>query len=231
MTPQDGRERVGRGPRVAGSVGSGGCEHVQGRRRSWGADERAPRAPGDVTVERTTILVAETRSVDETRGLAAALADLARPGDLVLLAGDLGAGKTAFAQGFGRGLGVTETITSPTFTLAQQYEGRLRMHHLDVYRLDNLAEVGGLALAELLDDGGVVLIEWGDAILPALPSDFLEVRLTFGAGDDDRHIALRPTGPSWAGRSRVLSEAVEPYVVTARPGGPGAAGAGGGPAC
>jgi tRNA threonylcarbamoyladenosine biosynthesis protein TsaE len=167
----------------------------------------------DVTVERAAALVAVTRSVDETRGLAEALADLARPGDLLLLAGDLGAGKTAFAQGFGRGLGVTETITSPTFTLAQEYEGRLRLHHLDVYRIDNLAEVGGLALAELLDDGGVVLIEWGDAILPALPSDFLEVRLTFGQGDDDRHVALRSAGRSWAARARVLAEAVEPYAA------------------
>ena len=158
-------------------------------------------------------LVALTRSVDETRGLAAALADLARPGDLVLLAGDLGAGKTAFAQGFGRGLGVTEQITSPTFTLAQQYEGRLRLHHLDVYRLDQLAEVAGLGLAELLDDGGAVLIEWGDSILPALPADYLEVRLTFGDGDDDRRVALRSVGPSWAGRTRVLSEAVEPYAA------------------
>jgi tRNA threonylcarbamoyladenosine biosynthesis protein TsaE len=176
-----------------------------------------------VTGEHTPALVAETRSVDETRGLAAALADLARPGDLVLLAGDLGAGKTAFAQGFGRGLGVTDTITSPTFTLAQEYEGRLRMHHLDVYRLDQLAEVAGLGLAELLDDGGVVLIEWGDAIQPALPNDFLEVRLTFGHGDDDRRVALRPTGPSWAMRARLLAEAVEPYggVLADGEGGPG----------
>lgn len=166
--------------------------------------------------ERAAVLAAETCSVDETRGLAAALADLARPGDLVLLAGDLGAGKTAFAQGFGRGLGVTEQITSPTFTLAQEYEGRLRMHHLDVYRIEQLADVAGLGLAELLDDGGVVLIEWGDAILPALPSDFLEVRLTFGAGDDDRHVTLRAVGPSWSGRTRVLTEAVGPYAVAGR---------------
>jgi len=132
-----------------------------------------------VTAERAAALVALTRTVDETRALAAALGERARPGDLVLLAGDLGAGKTAFAQGFGAGLGIIETITSPTFTLAQEYEGRLRMHHLDVYRLDQLGEVAGLGLAELLDDGSVVLIEWGDKILPALPSDYLEVRLTF----------------------------------------------------
>ncbi len=182
-----------------------------------------------MTPERAAALVAETRSVDETRGLAAALADLARPGDLVLLAGDLGAGKTAFAQGFGRGLGVTEQITSPTFTLAQEYEGRLRMHHLDVYRLDQLRDVAGLGLAELLDDGGVVLIEWGDSILPALPSDFLEVRLTFGPGDDDRHVGLRATGPSWQGRTRVLGEAVEPYVL--HEGAGGADASAGGAAC
>jgi tRNA threonylcarbamoyladenosine biosynthesis protein TsaE len=161
--------------------------------------------------ERGATLVAHTHSVDETRALAAALATLARPGDLLLLAGDLGAGKTAFAQGFGAGLGVTEPVTSPTFTLAQEYAGRLRLHHLDVYRLDQLAEVSELGLPELLDDGGVVLIEWGDVILPVLPSDFLEVRLTFGAGDDDRRIELRRVGPSWASRHEVLEAALTPY--------------------
>jgi tRNA threonylcarbamoyladenosine biosynthesis protein TsaE len=162
--------------------------------------------------ERAATLVACTTSVDQTRALAGAVASLARPGDLLLLAGDLGAGKTAFAQGFGTGLGVTEPITSPTFTLAQQYDGRLRMHHLDVYRLEQMAEVLDLGLAELLDDGGVVLIEWGDAILPALPTDYLEVRLTFGTGDDDRRLALRRVGPSWGARDRVLADAVAPFL-------------------
>ena len=99
---------------------------------------------------------------------------------MIVLAGDLGAGKTAFVQGFGRGLGVTERITSPTFTLVHVYEGRLPVHHLDVYRLEQLSEALDLGLPEMLDEGGVVLIEWGDAILPVLPHDFLEVRLTFG---------------------------------------------------
>jgi tRNA threonylcarbamoyladenosine biosynthesis protein TsaE len=177
-----------------------------------------------VTAGRADGLEVHTASVDETRALAAALAAIARPGDLLLLAGDLGAGKTAFVQGFGAGLGVEERITSPTFTLAQQYEGRLRVHHLDVYRLDQLSEVVELGLAELLDDGGVVLIEWGDAILPALPNDYLEVRLTFGERDDDRAVALSAVGPSWAARRRVLAEAVEPF--TGAPGdAAGAAGA------
>jgi tRNA threonylcarbamoyladenosine biosynthesis protein TsaE len=157
--------------------------------------------------ERVPALVARTTSVDQTRALASDLAALARPGDLVVLAGELGAGKTAFAQGFGAGLGVTEPITSPTFTLAQQYDGRLRMHHVDVYRLDQMAEVLDLGLAELLDDGGVVLIEWGDAILPALPTDYLEVRLTFGAGDDERRVALRQAGASWRQRAGELAAA------------------------
>jgi tRNA threonylcarbamoyladenosine biosynthesis protein TsaE len=160
-------------------------------------------------------LVARTISVGETRDLAAAVAVLAQPGDLVLLAGDLGAGKTAFAQGFGAGLGVTEPITSPTFTLAQEYTGRLRVHHLDVYRLDQLAEVDELGLAELLDDGGVVLIEWGDAILPVLPNDYLEVRLGFAgpeADDDERRLVLRSVGPGWAHRQVSLLHALEPWA-------------------
>ena len=188
---------------------------------------------------RADTLVARTSAVGETQALAAELAALAEPGDLIVLAGDLGAGKTAFVQGFGRGLGVTEPITSPTFTLAQQYEGRLRVHHLDVYRLDQLGEVAELGLAELLDDGGVVLIEWGDAILPVLPNDYLEVRLVFpqvgSSGDDDRRILLHSVGLSWGRRQVSLLHAIAPWAeapngspvdapLDAPPGTPGAAG-------
>ena len=91
-------------------------------------------------------VVATTSSASATADLAAALAELAQPGDLLLLAGDLGAGKTAFCQGFGRGLGVDEQITSPTFTLVQSYTGRLDLYHLDVYRLEQLDEVVDLGL-------------------------------------------------------------------------------------
>jgi tRNA threonylcarbamoyladenosine biosynthesis protein TsaE len=159
-------------------------------------------------------LLATTSSVDETRDLASAVAALARAGDVVVLAGDLGAGKTAFVQGFGRGLGVVDRITSPTFTLVHVYEdGRLPIHHLDVYRLDQLSEALDLGLAEMLDDGGVVLIEWGDAITPVLPHDYLEVRMTFGDGDDDRQVALRAVGDAWTGRSHPLTGAVAPWAV------------------
>src|SRR3954463_1634678 len=111
-----------------------------------------------------------TTSADATRDLAGAVASLARTGDLVLLVGDLGAGKTAFTQGFAAALGIDEAITSPTFTLARSYKGRLLLNHLDVYRLEHVSEAEDLGLGELLDDG-VTLIEWGDTIVAALPAD------------------------------------------------------------
>jgi len=160
-------------------------------------------------------VVATTASVDETRELAAALSSLARPGDVLVLAGDLGAGKTAFVQGFGRGLGVPDRITSPTFTLVHVYEGRLPVYHLDVYRLEQLSEALDLGLAEMLDDGSVVLIEWGDAILPVLPHDYLEVRITFGPGDDDRYLAFRAVGPAWALRADAVAGIASPWVAGA----------------
>lgn len=143
-------------------------------------------------------------SPDDTAKLANGLANLAEGGDVLVLVGDLGAGKTAFSKAYGKALGIDEPMTSPTFTLAREYEGRLTLHHLDVYRLEQMAEVLDLDLPDLLDSGGVVLIEWGDAILPMLPPDYLEVRFTFGDGDDDRSIELRPIGERWLGRSEAL---------------------------
>ncbi|MFQ5558610.1 MAG: tRNA (adenosine(37)-N6)-threonylcarbamoyltransferase complex ATPase subunit type 1 TsaE [Acidimicrobiales bacterium] len=151
-----------------------------------------------------------TASVDETRDLAAEIAPLCQERDLLVLAGELGAGKTVFAQGFGRGLGVDVPVTSPTFTLANRYEGRLVLDHLDVYRFEQLAEVRDLGLAELLDEG-VTLVEWGDTIAPVLPNERLDVRLAFGPGDDDRVIELVPDGARWRSRARRLEAVVAPW--------------------
>lgn len=162
----------------------------------------------------TTIGVvrAHTTSAAQTQELATALAALCGPGDLIVLAGEMGAGKTAFAQGFARGLGVSDPVTSPTFTIVREYAGeRLALHHLDVYRLDQLREVTELGVAEMLDEDAVMLVEWGDAVLPALGDHYLEVRITFGDGDDDRRLELAPRGRTWMARSRVISEAIAPW--------------------
>jgi tRNA threonylcarbamoyladenosine biosynthesis protein TsaE len=121
-----------------------------------------------------------------THAIAAAVAALARAGDVVVLAGDMGAGKTAFAQGFGKALGVTEPITSPTFTLVHSYplSRRMTLHHADLYRLDSTSDVEDLALHELAAFDGIVLIEWGD-VASATLGDHLEVRLTHVEPDPD----------------------------------------------
>ena len=125
-----------------------------------------------------------------TRALAARLARVAEPGDLLCLIGELGAGKTQFAKGFGAGLGVTDVVNSPTFVLMTEYDGRLPLFHLDLYRLDDAADAlaGGL-----LDDrqaAGVALVEWADRLGPALPAARLDVVID-GTGDKPRRIALR----------------------------------------
>jgi len=140
--------------------------------------------------------------------VAATLAGLSTPGDLIVLSGDLGAGKTAFAKGFGAALGVTEPITSPTFTLVREYVGRMKMYHLDVYRIEQIEETLDLGLAELLDDDAVTLIEWGETILAALPADYLEIRIEMGEGDDDRLLDLAVVGSRWTSRHGGLARAL-----------------------
>ena len=110
--------------------------------------------------------------------MAEALAAVLAGGDVIVLTGDLGAGKTCFTQGLGRGLGVEDRITSQTFTLANRYDGRLRLNHLDVYRLESVAESIDLGLDELVEDG-VTVIEWGDRIEQVLPVQHLLVRLHY----------------------------------------------------
>jgi len=175
-------------------------------------------------------MILRADSLAATHAIAAAVAGLSRAGDIIVLAGEMGAGKTAFAQGFGRALGITDAITSPTFTLVHSYpcpDGRRTLHHADIYRLDRTGDVDELALHELAEFGGTVLIEWGDVAAVGL-GDHLEVRLLHDDLDDDndgddndgddndgddgddrdddfgldtsRTIELHATGTSWAGR-------------------------------
>jgi tRNA threonylcarbamoyladenosine biosynthesis protein TsaE len=146
-----------------------------------------------------------TRSVEETRNLAERLArTVLRPGDLIVLAGDLGAGKTAFAQGIGRGLDVTQRVVSPTFTIVREYEGKIPMVHVDVYRLDRLQELHDLGFDELFDES-VTLIEWGDVIGALLPPDRLEIRLE-AAEENERWVSVTMHGRSWQARSRQIAD-------------------------
>ena len=169
------------------------------------------------------MLHVRTGSLAHTHAVAAAIAGLSRSGDVLVLAGEMGAGKTAFAQGFGQALGVQEPITSPTFNLVHSYPaGRITLHHADVYRLATQHEVAELALGELAEDRGIVLVEWGDVVAGVL-GDHLSVHLEAvpdeaTAADDEPHpdaivdeqrdITITGVGRGWATRWAALEAAL-----------------------
>ena len=138
-------------------------------------------------------------TAEDTRALGAALAGLLRPGDLVVLAGPLGAGKTALTQGIGAALGVREPVTSPTFVIARVHHGgRVPLVHVDAYRLGSVADVDDLDLDASAADS-VTVVEWGQGLVEQLADEHLEVRLD-RRDDDVRTAALIPHGPSWEQR-------------------------------
>ena len=157
-----------------------------------------------------------THSVAETRAVAGALASALRVGDLVVLSGDLGGGKTAFVQGACAELDVVEPVTSPTFAIVQEYSGRVQVVHIDVYRLEKLQELHDIGFDELVDSGRITFVEWGDRIAAALPADHVVVDLSVPHGDDvgetERIIAVSWHGPSWNIRSRQLATALAHYL-------------------
>ena len=151
-----------------------------------------------------------TRTPEETRKVAAALAELLVPGDVVSLTGDRGAGKTCFVQGAARALGVEDAVASPTFVLVREYRGDLPVYHVDVYRLDRLQEVIDLGFEDLLDPGGVIFVEWGDAIEALLPDQHLRVELRTDEGDV-RRLSFSGRGARWAGRWERLEGVLGPW--------------------
>lgn len=150
-------------------------------------------------------------AAEDTRALGARVAEAARPGAVVLLQGDLGAGKTVFAQGVGRGLGVPAAVNSPTFVLINEHlGGRLPLRHADLYRLDDPVSIAELGLDEAAVDG-ILLVEWPERANGALPDDHLLVRIeadgaSEDAGDSPRRIALSANGE----RARALLRALDP---------------------
>jgi tRNA threonylcarbamoyladenosine biosynthesis protein TsaE len=133
----------------------------------------------------------------DTRALGRRLASLIRTGDVVLLGGGLGVGKTVFVSGLGEGLGVAEAVLSPTFVLARHYRGLIDMVHADIYRVGTIGELDDLELMDLAADG-VLVVEWGDAAEANFPDDHLLVRLEV-EGDGCRLATLLPKG-SWEDR-------------------------------
>ena len=145
-----------------------------------------------------------TGSPEQTRAFAASLARVAQPGDLLCLWGDLGAGKTVFAKGYGAGLGVQDTILSPSFVLMGEYAGSLPLFHIDLFRLASATEAYDGGLLEDRQQLGVVLIEWPDRLADEVPPDRLDVRID-GGGDEPRTISVDAHGAAHAR-----------YVVAAR---------------
>ena len=117
-------------------------------------------------------------SEQETRELGKRMSQKVTPGTVISLRGSLGAGKTVFAKGFAEGLGITEAIVSPTFTLVQEYDGRLKLYHLDLYRLSGEDEFESMGGEDFLYSDGVALIEWSEKIEDMLPDDTIFINIT-----------------------------------------------------
>ncbi len=148
-------------------------------------------------------------SLTDTRQFAEIVAAHVRPRDMIVLAGEMGAGKTTFTQSFGRALGVTDLITSPTFNLLHNYgSGRMSLHHADLYRLERTGELEDLGLDELQDGGGVIAVEWGDIVGDEL-GDALVLRFEHAVETADtevRTVTVGARGAQWASRFNKLSE-------------------------
>ena len=138
-----------------------------------------------------------TRSPEETQALGEALGMAAHSGDLILLWGELGAGKTCLVQGIARGLGVQDSVRSPTFVLVTQHKGRIMLYHIDLYRLDDLREVEDLGLDDYIEGEGMCVVEWADKAMPFFPQEHLVVELTHRGGQR-RLVQLTAQGDRYA---------------------------------
>ncbi|RJQ32143.1 MAG: tRNA (adenosine(37)-N6)-threonylcarbamoyltransferase complex ATPase subunit type 1 TsaE [Actinobacteria bacterium] len=140
-----------------------------------------------------------TKSSEETKELGQRLAPLLEPGDIIILIGNLGAGKTVFVSGLAKGLEVEGQVSSPSFVLIKEYPGRLNLYHIDAYRLEGpaLAELG---LEEYFYSDGVSVVEWGEKVSGLLPEAYLEIRFRCLDEPSSRQIEIWPTGERWESR-------------------------------
>ena len=145
-----------------------------------------------------TNLVLKSHSARETARIGRILGQYAEPGDVFLLSGELGAGKTCLTQGIAKGMGIDEYVRSPTFVLVSVHQGRLPLYHIDIYRLDDVAEVIDLNLDEYLAGDGVSVIEWASKALEVFPQPYMLVTLEY-EGENERLIRLEPVGERYEG--------------------------------
>lgn len=146
-----------------------------------------------------------TNTPEATQYIAQQLAQLLEPGDVLTLSGDLGAGKTTFTQGLAKGLDVQEQVNSPTFTLIREYDGRMPLYHMDVYRLGENAATESLGIDEYLFGDGVSVIEWAEYIEPLLPDDYFQVQIR-KLGESAREITISGHGTYSAERIEELNQ-------------------------
>ncbi|RZT12991.1 MULTISPECIES: tRNA (adenosine(37)-N6)-threonylcarbamoyltransferase complex ATPase subunit type 1 TsaE [Fictibacillus] len=145
----------------------------------------------------------KTKSAEETMAFAEKLGSVLEKGDVLTLAGDLGAGKTTFTKGLAKGLGITRTVNSPTFTIIKEYNGRLPLYHMDVYRLEDSDE--DLGFEEYFSGEGVCVVEWAVFIEDYLPKERLELVISH-IGDDEREIRLTPLGERYEERVKEITQ-------------------------
>ena len=131
-----------------------------------------------------------TKSPAETEALGEKLAERLKPGSVVALYGPMGAGKTALTRGIARGLGIAEGVSSPTFALIHEYEGRLPIYHFDMYRVESWDDLYSTGFFDYLDAGGVVIVEWSENIENAIPDGTIRVSLRQGKSESERIITL-----------------------------------------
>ncbi len=158
--------------------------------------------------QKTTMLRLVSRSAEQTQRLGEYLGKLARAGDVFLLVGELGSGKTCLAQGIARGLGVQQYVSSPSFVLIREHQGRLPFYHVDFYRLDRIEEIADLGLDDYIYGSGVCAIEWADKGMALLPEVHLLVTMEH-VSEDERRIAMEPRGERYVSLVSALGAALE----------------------
>lgn len=136
------------------------------------------------------LITCNSNSLNETQKFAEEFATKLKPGDVLCMYGDLGAGKTAFVQGLAKGLSVTDYVNSPTFTIVNEYEGKVPLYHFDVYRICDSFEMYDIGFDEYIDGDGICVIEWAELIEDILPEKYYKITITKEDDADKRKITV-----------------------------------------